>query len=83
MTWGIPVSIREEAELFSGFTSEDARGLLNPCISRNGKPLAGDPHERDEIYSQVQLSSRSLFPSCSDIKPEDFRESENFFISRA
>lgn len=46
--WRLPVSNTQEAELLSGFTGEGARGLLNPCISRNEKPSEAAPHGRDE-----------------------------------
>lgn len=83
-TWGIPVSNTQEAELFSGFTGESARGLLNPCTSRNGKLLEAAPHRRDE--RDTHMCSGPLgpsFPSCSDIKPKGFRESDFFFYFKA
>jgi len=48
MTWGVPVSNTQKAELFAGFTGEGARSFLNPCVSRKGKPLADASHGRDQ-----------------------------------
>lgn len=64
MKWRIPVSDTQEAELCSGSAGEGAGGLLNLCMSGNGKALVDAPRgeTRDVVTGAAKLQAPLLPP---------------------